>query len=86
MNTWSHLCGINDSFTNLPVEKVCDNCGLSHQVQALRYQGYDPKPLMPIKKKVESSPLRRRVAALLLPKVTPTTIDENQHDYYDRQG
>lgn len=86
MSTWSHLCGINDSYTNLPLGKACDTCGLSHEVQSLRYHGYDPKPLLPIKKKPENSTLRKRVAALLLPKVTPTFIDENQHDYYDRQG
>lgn len=86
MNTWSHLCGVNDNFINLPLTQVCETCGLSQQVQALRYHGYDPKPLIPVKKKTENAPLRKRVAALLLPKVTPTTIDENQHDYYDRQG
>lgn len=86
MDTWAHLCGINDRYTNLPIGKACDTCGLSHEVQSLRYQGYDPKPLIPVKKKPESTTLRKRVAALLLPKVTPTFIDETQHDYYDRHG
>lgn len=86
METWSHLCNSDNVFYNLPLKQVC-RCGLSHQVQSLRYEGFSPSPLIPTKKKAENLPLRRRVAALFMPKATPRKItDENQHDYYDRQG
>lgn len=86
METWSHLCNSNNVFYTLPLTEECKICRLSHQVQSLRFQGYDPKPLINVTKKSEQESLRRRVAALFLPRVTPKIIDENQHDYYDRQG
>jgi len=85
METWSHLCSSDNVFYTLPLKQIC-NCGLSHQVQSLRYEGYKPMPLIKRTTKESSLPIRRRIAALFLPKELPTKIDENQHDYYDRQG
>ena len=84
METWSHLCSSDNVFYTLPLKKIC-SCGLSHQVQSLRYEGYGIIPAA-TRAKEPSLPIRRRIAALLLPKELPTKIDENQHDYYDRQG
>jgi len=86
METWSHLCSSANSFFTLPLSKACDTCGLSHEVQSLRYEGYDPKPILPLRKKTEPVPFRTKVAALLLPKATSKIIDESQTDYYDRHG
>ena len=84
METWSHLCSSDNTFYNLPLKQIC-RCGLGHQVQSLRYDGYNASPL--IKRLKETNlPLGRRIAALLLPKELSTKLDENQHDYYDRQG
>jgi hypothetical protein len=85
METWAHLCNTNNKFYTLTISEECKECGLNHKVQSLRFDGYRPTPL--IKRTTETSlPIRRRIAALFLPKELPTKIDENQHDYYDRQG
>jgi hypothetical protein len=81
MNTWSHLCNNNNTFYTLDIKQECKLCRLTHSVQSLRYQGYSPNPL-PTKQVV---PLKRRLAALFMPKKAKTN-DENQHDYYDRHG
>jgi hypothetical protein len=68
----------------LPLKQIC-GCGLSHQVQSLRYEGYKVSPL--VKRPLETSlPIRRRIAALFLPRELHKNNDEHQHDYYDRQG
>jgi hypothetical protein len=84
METWSHLCSSDNTFYNLPLKQIC-SCGLGHQVQSLRYNGYRASPLIK-RPKDTNLPLGQRIAALLLPKELPTKLDQNQHDYYDRQG
>jgi hypothetical protein len=80
MNTWSHLCTTDNAFYTLDIKQECKVCGLNHKVQSVRFEGYAPAPLI---KRKEEQPIRKRLAALFMPK---RTIDENQHDYYDRHG
>ena len=83
METWSHLCSSDNTFYTLPLKQIC-SCGLSHQVQSLRYEGHRPSPL--INCSTPSLPIRQRIAALFLPRELHKHNDEHQHDYYDRQG
>lgn len=81
MDTWSHLCTTDNAFYTLSIKQECKVCGLNYKVQSVRYEGYNPAPLI---NKTKQEPIKKRIAALFMPK--QTAIDENQHDYYDRHG
>ena len=84
-NTWSHLCQTDNTFYTLPLLQECKACGTDHRVQAMRFEGYLPS-MYRASSKPAYTPLRSKIAALLKPKTTKSTIDEHQESYYDRQG
>lgn len=76
VDTWSHLCNANNSFSTLPLTQDCNTCGTDYRVQTLRYGGVQPANTV-----IQRT--HTKVAALFQPK---PTYYEHQEDYNDRHG
>jgi hypothetical protein len=79
-NTWSHNCDSTGQFSLIPLGQVCPTCGINNQVESLRHAGFMATPYIRPTVKV-----RRRLAALLLPKEKPKTTEYDK-EFYDRHG
>lgn len=83
MTTWAHNCDSTGKFSQIPLNQECKVCGVTSAVEATRYAGYAPLPIV----KKQPVPQKKKIAALFLPfKRNKVKENEYETEFYDRHG